>query len=52
MHSGTVVLAMPVHRSFDEANIVVAHANGRKIVALRFAGHRTIEMLALVASKV
>ena len=28
------------------------HANGRNIVALRFAGHRTIEMLGLVGPKV
>ena len=28
------------------------HANGRNIVALRFAGHRTIEMLGLDAPKV
>ena len=28
------------------------HANGRNIVALRFAGHRTIEMLRLVGPKV
>ena len=27
------------------------HANWRNIVALRFAGHRTIEMLGLVAPK-
>ena len=28
------------------------HANGRNIVALRFAGYRTIEMLGLVGPKV
>ena len=28
------------------------HANGRNILALRFAGHRTIEMLGLVGPKV
>ena len=40
-----------VRRRFYEANIVGV-PNGRNIVALRFAGHRTIEMLGLVGPKV
>ena len=35
-------------QTFSEANVVVVPCN----VALRFAGHRTIEMLGLVALKV
>ena len=45
MHPGTVILkkiAMRMHGRFHEANIVV----------LRFADHKTIEMLGLVAPKV
>ena len=37
-----------VRRRFHEANI----ANGPNIVALRFAGHRTIEMLGLVRPEI
>ena len=32
--------------------LLAFHANGRNIVALRFAGHRTTEMLGLVEPKV
>ena len=33
---------------FTRPTLLGFHANGRNIVALRFAGHRTIEMLGLV----
>ena len=42
---------MRVHRRFHEANIVVVHANRGNVVAQRFAGHRTIVMLDIVAPK-
>ena len=37
---------------FTRPTLLGFHANGRNIVALRFAGHRTIEMLGLVGPKV
>ena len=45
MHSGTVILAMHVHRRFHEVNVVV-------VPCTRFVSHRTIEILGLVAPKV
>ena len=37
---------------FTRPTLLGFHANGHNIVALRFAGHRTIEMLGLFYPKV
>ena len=55
MHSGTAILKKRLRCTctdvFTRPTLLWFHANGRNVVAQRFAGHRTIVMLRLVAPK-
>ena len=51
MHSATVIIAYACADAFTRPALLWLHANGRHIVALRFAGHRTTKMLGPCCAK-